>query len=449
MDTYKRNCYTFGMGIMGGEMVFAMVNMFLIFYFTDILIVDINTFIWIIIIMVGLRIFDAFTDPVISALIDNTKSRFGKFKPWIAVGSLLSGLFTILLFFDAGIQGEAFIMGFAILFFLWGIFHSANDIASWAMLPTLSLNSREREKMNTIARVCALIGLFMVFAGIVPITNMLGETAGGMVGAYSMAAVFVAGIMWFGQLITIFGIKEPRGVFLESEHISLKGMAKIISKNDQLFWIVIIMGLFAVGYTTMITLGIYFFIYVFGDARMFTVFAVIMGISQMVSLALFPILVRFLKRKAIYSIASILTVSGYAVFFFAPMDTITIIGIGTSLIFIGQGGIQFVMTLFLSDTIDYGHLKSGKRNDSAAKSIQPLISKAGGALSGGIAGITLILTGIFGGETEITADNEDFMIFKIVMLILPLLCVVVGFIIHSLKYKINEIYYQEIIDELL
>ncbi|HOE09220.1 MAG TPA: MFS transporter, partial [Treponemataceae bacterium] len=158
----KRNRFTFGLGTIGRDMVYSMVSMYLIFYLSDILKLDDAAILYATNIMLAARIFDALNDPIMGTIVDNTKSRFGKFKPWIVFGSLLSGLITILLFTDIGLKGSKFIAMFAVLYVAWGIAFTTNDISFWSMLPSLSTSQKEREKIGAFARICANIGLFFV-----------------------------------------------------------------------------------------------------------------------------------------------------------------------------------------------------------------------------------------------------------------------------------------------
>ena len=167
----KRNKYTFGLGTIGRDMVYSMVSMYLIYYLTDIIELPTSTLWWITAIVLCARIFDALNDPIMGVIVDNTDTKYGKFKPWIALGALLSGMLTVLLFTDFGLQGAAYIAVFALIYVAWGLAYTANDISYWSMLPSLSLEQKEREQIGSVARICANIGLFFVVAGIVPITT--------------------------------------------------------------------------------------------------------------------------------------------------------------------------------------------------------------------------------------------------------------------------------------
>ena len=80
----KRNRFTFGLGTIGRDMLYSMVSMYLLFYLTDVLDIPTSSLWWITAIMVACRIFDAFNDPIMGVIVDNTKSRFGKYKPCIS-----------------------------------------------------------------------------------------------------------------------------------------------------------------------------------------------------------------------------------------------------------------------------------------------------------------------------------------------------------------------------
>ena len=85
--------------------------------------------------------------------IDNTNSRFGKFKPWIAVGAVLTGIFTVLLYTDFGLRGTAYVVMFTIVYLCWDVSFTANDIGYWSMLPSLSIDQKEREKIGLCANL--------------------------------------------------------------------------------------------------------------------------------------------------------------------------------------------------------------------------------------------------------------------------------------------------------
>lgn len=445
--TRNYNIYTFGLGTVGRDMVYAMVSMYLMFYLTDILRVSNAALWWINGILLMCRIFDALNDPIMGVIVDNTHTKYGKFKPWIAFGAFTSGILTILLFTDFNLNETSYVILFGVLYIMWEIAYTTNDIAYWSMLPSLSMDQNEREKIGAFAKICANIGLFAVVAGIVPITTILGDRMDSMKKAYTYFTIALVLIMWASQSITLFGVKEKKGLFKREEQTTLKGMFRAIVENDQLLYTVIAMSLFMIGYVTTTSFGLYFFKYSYGDENMYSIFAIILGISQIAALTVFPIFSKAFSRRTLYSAATSIVVAGYILFFFSPMNMI-FIGISGIMIFLGQAFIQLLMLMFLADTVEYGQWKLGKRNESVTFSLQPFINKMGGAISSGIVGTTVIISGINDANSAADVSSEGLLIMKVAMLILPLIFIVAGYLIYRFRYIIDSNMYKQILAAL-
>ena len=446
-DYFRRNKITFGLGTIGRDMIYTLVSMYLMFYLTDILEASDSVMWWITAIVLFARVFDAMNDPVMGVIVDNTRTKYGKFKPWIVFGSLLSGIITILLFTDFGLSGSSFILVFGILYLFWGMSYTTNDISYWSMMPSLTTKPHQREEIGAFARICANIGLFTVVAGIVPITHALGDAFGGIKKGYFVFAIILVIITWLGQSITVFGVKEPKNVFKQESSTSLKGMVKAIFHNDQLLFTAISMVLFMIGYTTTANFGLYFFKYAYGNEAMYSSFALILGLSQITALAVFPFFSKRFSRKKLYAYSTGLVVFGYITFFFSPMKML-FIGASGIFLFVGQAFIQILMLMFLADTIEYGQWKLGKRNESVTFSLQPFINKMGGAIAGAVVNATIILSGINRATSAAEVTAEGLLMMKFSMLIFPLICILVGYVVYKFKFKIDSDMYSKIMKDL-
>lgn len=439
----NHNRYTFGLGTIGRDMLYTMVSMYLLFFLTDILNLPDSTMWWMTGALTILRIFDAVNDPIMGLLVDNTHTRFGKFKPWIAIGGIIGGIFTILLFFNFGLRGAGYVTMFVFIYLLWDLTYGANDIAYWSMLPSLTIDQKEREKTGSFARICANIGLFTVVVGILPVTNALG----GDTKAWQITIIAIILITWAFLCFTIFGVTEDKSIKVKQESTSIKEMFRILFHNDQLLFTAISMALFMIGYCTTTSFGVYFFKYAFKNEGMYSVFAAILGVSQLAALAAFPLFSKKFSRKSLYAFATVLVVIGYIIFFFAPMNIIYIGAAGIS-IFVGEAFIQLLMLMFLTDTVEYGQWKLGHRNESITFSVQPFINKIGGAIANGIVGITLIISGINAAATPNDVTDSGLLIMKLSMLILPLFFIVIGYIVYRKKFKIDNQMFDKIVSDL-
>lgn len=461
-NTIKRNRYFFGLGTVGRDMQYSMVSMYLLVYLTEILDLPDSTMWWITGIFTVLRIFDAVNDPFMGYLVDNTHTRFGKFKPWIAAGGILGGIATVLFFTDLGLKGGAYVVSFVIIYLIWDFVYGANDIAYWSMLPALSVDQREREKSGSFARICANVGMYCVVVGILPITKLLAS--GDASSFISRMIPFTSGMgrdkrAWFAfsaavviimlafLCFTVFGVKEDSSLRNKDERTSLRDMFTVLFKNDQLMFVALSMALFEIGYCTTTSFGVYFFRYAYKDDNMYSIFALILGVSQLLALSIFPLVSSQLSRKRLYAISTVVVLLGYVIFFFSPMNMICI-GIAGVLLFIGEAFIQTLMLMFLTDTVEYGQWKLGRRNESITFSVQPFINKIGGAIGSGIVGATLIISGINSAATPSDVTAAGLTIMKTAMLILPLVFIVAGYFIYRAKFKIDEGTYSSIISDL-
>ncbi|MCL1800110.1 MAG: glycoside-pentoside-hexuronide (GPH):cation symporter [Promicromonosporaceae bacterium] len=449
---FRKNRWTFGLGTIGRDMVYTLVSMFLIVYLTQI---DIsNRDLGIITgIIVAFRVLDAVTDPLIGMLVDNTRTRWGKHKPWILFGALLSGGMTLLLFHDPrltwpGMSSAMLVTYFTIVFFFWSTTYALNDIAYWSYVPELSSDQKERESIGSKARIFSLVGLFFVVAANEPIRNMFATRFGGQQQAWFWFAMITVVVLWIFQAVTLFGVTEPEVAAEDQSHTTFRQFLNAIVKNDQLLFIAIAMALFMIGYTTTTSFGLFYFQFVYGDGNMFSIFAIVLGVSQVLSLMAVPHVAKRLPRKTIYLIATILVVLGYVIFYFAPTTTMLFIGISGVIIFVGQAAIQLLMLMFLADTVDYGQWKLGRRNDSVTFSLQPFINKAGGAIATGVVGATAIWVGLNGRAEGDLLNSQEAFIFKMAMFAFPLLCILVGFLIYRSKYRIDEQFFAQIRSDL-
>jgi melibiose permease/lactose/raffinose/galactose permease len=425
-----------------------MVSMYLIYYLTDVLEAPTASLWWITGIIFCARIFDALNDPVMGLIVDNTRGRFGRFKPWIAFGAAASGFMTILIFSGFDLSKGLNIVLFGVVYVLWGVFYTVNDISYWSMLPALSSDQKERERIGAVARICANIGLFAVAAGILVFTEALGNIFGGLQKGYLAFAVIITAVLWVGQLVTLIGVKEPEDMAGKGGHTSIKELISVIIRNDQLLYTAISMALFMIGYLTTTSFATYYFKYAYGDVNMYTVFAIILGVAQITALAVFPVFSSRFERSALYMGAMAAVGAGYVLFFFASAGSILIVGIAGMLIFVGQAFIQLLMLMFLADSVDYGHWKLGRRNDSITFSLQPFINKMGGAVSSGVVSSVVIISGMKDAESAAEVSAGGVLLMKVFMFIFPLACILASYLLYKAKYRIDRKMYEYIVWEL-
>jgi melibiose permease/lactose/raffinose/galactose permease len=447
--------WTFAVGTTGRDAVYTLVTMYFIYYLTESVQVSAKVLAWVSGLILAARLFDAVMDIVMGSVVDNTHTRFGQYKPWIVIGMFASAIMTVLLFTDMSRGSVGTVVLFALVYLLWSLSWTTNDIPYWSLMPALSLVQKQREAIGSRAKIFATIGQFAVVGTVIPmvgscegggacgaLTTSLGASKGWFVYVLVIVLVMIA-----GQCVTLAGTRVPTLV-VPQERVSLREIYQVVFRNDQLLWVAIAMVTFMTGFSTTTTFGTYYFKYYFKQENMYTVFGIIMGISMVIGYLIFPVLRQRFNRRDLYTGATGLIVVGYLIFFFAPHN-IAVIGVAGVLLFLGDAFVTVLMLGFISDTIDYGHWKLGRRNTAITFALQPFINKVGAALSTEIVAITLIWSGINGA-----ADNPDLVsaggltLMKSMMLFVPLLLTLVGYVLYRWKYRIDEAFHAQILSDL-
>ena len=457
----KRNKYFFGLGTIGRDALYTLVSMYLLNHLTDVVGLS-DAGLGVVGIMLMLfGIFDAVIDPFMGTIVDNTKTKWGKFKPWIFGGMIGTGVLTVLMFHNFRMDETWHIVLLAATYLLFSIFFSANDIAYWSLMPAISKEQGAREGIGAFARICANVGMFAMVLIYTMVPDLFAFTGMEKRDIYFMFAIIVVLIMCAFQLFTLFGVKEDRTALVKAERTSLRDMWKALIKNDQLMITAIAMALFMIGYSTTTAFGLYYFTYAYKDESVYMVFAAVLAVAQLTALSVFPLFRKKFTRKQLYFGSMVAVVISYIIFFlsFEWLPLIVIAGLG---LFFAQAFIQLLMLLFLADAIEYGEWKLGKRNEAVSFAVQPFINQFGSAISKGVVSITLIISGINAianaiSKTNNAAEIEKLInstpdsgvwIMKIAMMIFPLICILVGFIIYHKKFKIDEKLYAEILEDL-
>lgn len=443
-----RNRYGYGIGTLGRDMTYTLVSMYLIFYVSDVLEVSTPVLAAVTSILVIARVFDAVNDPLMGVIVDNTRGRWGRFRPWIVAGAVLSSVLLVLLFTDFGLGDVAFVVVFTVVYLAWEISYTMNDLGYWSMLPALTQEQKERERIGAFARICASIGVFSMVVAIVPLSNALAAVTGDIRSAYTIIAAGAAVVMLVFQTVMVLVVKEDPAIVTTAEPTRFRDLASIIFRNDQLLVISIALLLFMSAFSITTGLGLFYFKYVFGDENMYSVFAVVLGVAQIAALACYPLLSRALSRRTLFTAAIASVSAGYVVFAFTSPGALVMIIIAGLLVFSAQAAIQLLMLMFIADTVEYGHWKLGRRNDSITLSLQPFIYKMGSAVSSGVIGWTVITSGMqeAQGAADMTPAGADLV--RAAMFWLPLVLIVASYVIYRLWYRIDAARYRSIVEDL-
>lgn len=451
--TYKkvsaREKYAFGIGAIGKDAICNMVGSFLMLYFTDTLFLA-PAFVGILFFVA--RIWDAINDPMMGMIVDNTRSRFGKFRIWLVIGTLVNAVVFVLLFRTFNLQGTSLYIYVTVMYILYGMTYTIMDVPYWSWLPNLTNDPHERESVSVIPRFFASLAGFSVATFGLFVINWFNQKAGldnlYAEHGFTMFAIMIAILFIVTIGITVFNVKEESTLDAKAEKTSLKQALKIIVENDQLRAFIGLLLTFNLATQIAKGFAVYYFKAVCGNEYLYSVFGMAI-LAEMLGLVLFPSIAKKLFRQKVYSLACTLAAAGLILLgFFGFILPQSILGVVLScaVLFFGSGLSLGVTTCCMADVIDYGEVRFGVRNESVLCSAQTFLMKAAMAAAGGLTGIGLSLVGY---QAELSVQSPGTILgIRVLMIVIPVLLAGLSLYIYKRFYTLKDDQMQEITRKL-
>ncbi|MDR2799620.1 MAG: glycoside-pentoside-hexuronide (GPH):cation symporter [Bifidobacteriaceae bacterium] len=470
METQKENksllttFISYSFGGFGHDVLYAVMSTYLMTFLATQLFDEANTH-WVVVItttIMVLRIIELFVDPLIGGTIDKTRSKIGKFKPWILIGGAVWSLALIFLFtdmFSLPVNNPLFyVVVFSAVYLIMDFAFSFKDAAYWGMVSAIAIDSGTRNKLGTAARIGSVSGQAVVMIAAVPIIKFFSGSSSLRVSSEAIGdktGWFIFGLIgtilaFITCIIVAVGTKESKqAIRTQNDHIGIKQIFSTLAKNDQLMWIAGSYIFFCLAQLTTQILLLPYFTYVVGNADLYSGIGVINLVASFISVAIFPILTKFIGRKQLYIICIILMIVGMLLFLVS--------GSNVPIAYVGYLFFQFpypilflCVMLTIADTVEYGQWKNGTRAEAATLVVRVMCDKLGGAISNGVMGLVAIFCGIHAGATSETfaANPQNLINFKILMIGLPALFMLISAALYKTKVKIDEKMHEKIVKEL-
>ena len=436
----SREKYSYGIGAYGKDLACGIVYTFIMIYFTDV--VGINPAFVGTLFLVA-RLWDAINDPIMGMIVDNTRSRFGKFRPWIFIGTILNSVVLFLLFRKPDLEGTSLYLYYSVMYILWGMTYTIMDIPYWSMIPTLATTKEDREKISVVPRIFASLGGLTVTTFGIALVNKLGN--GNQIKGFEYFALGIIIIFIISTIVTCINVKEKTQVQVNNEKVNIKQAFNILKQNDQLLVFIGIVLAYNLAMQLAGGAAIYYFKYVAGKESLFSVYS-FFKVAEIGGLMLFPVVTRKIGRQQVFRVATILPMFGLITLFISGLiapQSILFISVSAVLLNLGSGFLLGSTTVMLADIVDYGEYKLGSRNESIIFSAQTLLVKLASALSGWLIGVGLSLIGYVAGAA--VQSNITIIGIRVIMTIIPSIVALVMYVIYKSKYKINGSFHDEIL----
>jgi len=410
----KRNLFMFPIGTLGRDMIYNLFTNYILLYvlfthnLTPAQLMAITG------IMIGARVFDALNDPLMGNIIEGTRTRWGKYKPWLLIG-ILSTSIVVYLAFNIRLEGWAFIWFFGIIYFAYSITYTMHDISYWGMIPSLSKDGGTRDKLTAMTNLVAGIGGGLAGLAIPMLTTGAGTIGGNAQTAYGRVALVFCILAPLFLSFTIFGVTEDRSYMdVTPPPVSFRKIVSTIVKNDQLSWMCLIFLLHQIGADLIIGgIGSTYIYFTYGyKGGLYSLFSTI-GLSASAFLLIaYPWLSSKWHRKTLLKSFGIVLTVGFAVmlcaglFMPATMTSFWVTTVGYMLAQLGMNCYYVIMMLSIINTVEYNEYKNGTRDEAIVASIRPFFTKMGSALCVLLTSVSYLIFGVTNYTNQISSLEQ-------------------------------------------
>lgn len=379
-------CY--GFGDFASQFVWMFVGSYLTIFYTDIVglaPVVIST------IMLIARIWDAINDPMMGAIAERTRSRWGRFRPYIAFGCPFLAVFSVLTFTNpfSGSSTEGVIWA-AVTYIIAGMLYTLVNIPYGALGQVMTQDANQRNVLNSSRNIGMQIGMIIVNAISAPLALKLSGDGAKVANGhgYLLVVVIYAIISIPLFMVTFKTSKElviPKG---KPEKFSFKKTVENLVKNKYLMLITLIMILIMTAFMGRMAVVTYYVIYCLGSYSLIGVIMTIPSIGAIIISFFVPILAKKLGKRNVLVISCVLMGIALLIVYLAPFDNLVQVILGSALFGIANMGSPISLSM-VADSVDYMELKTGIRTDGTAYATYGLATKIGNAI-GGAAGVMLL-----------------------------------------------------------
>lgn len=451
--------FAYGIGAVGKDMVYMLSASYISIYFLDVMGISAAA---IAVLLLVARVFDAFNDPIMGVLVAKTKTRWGKFRPWLLVGTITNAVILYMMFsIPPTLDGPGLVAYASVTYILWGLTYTMMDIPYWSMIPAFTQSGKEREGLSAFARSCAGVGSALISIITVMSVAALGRKFGGTTDneinriGYSKFALIIAILFVVFITITCLVIKEKSTVDMKSA--SIKDMFKALIQNDQAMTVVVAIVMINTALYITQQLVYFFLKYDFSPATYqadFTLFNTVGGGCQILAMMLlFPILRKVMDTIRIFYTCFGMAVTGYILIIiisYTGTSNVKWLLIPAALIMAAVGVLNVIITVFLANTVDYGELKNHRRDESVIFSMQTFVVKLASGIAGFLSSMVLFVFNINSDKNaEAVAISETSSLgLRLSMTLIPIVVLLVGFVVFRKKYILSDDRMDEITAEL-
>ncbi|MEG0546237.1 MAG: glycoside-pentoside-hexuronide (GPH):cation symporter [Oscillospiraceae bacterium] len=485
-DTYtptERNMYLLGM--FGQNIIYNVISAGLAFYFQSVIFIPAMA---ISVIFFVARVWDAINDPMMGTIVDKTRTKYGKCRPYLIIVPGIICIITILCFVNGFYSANntmaknAFIISWAaISYILWGMTYTVGDIPLWGITALMTQDENDRSKILALSRIAAGIAGGLVLATIIPVSQAVGKMLEASVGDTNKATQY--GFIIVAAVFSVLGcgLFQLTGIFTK-ERVKQSAETHTMKENFKLMWSnipfrqLLISGILRSPMMLLMVVAMTLLAYYYGDngRTNYTLYLIILGGAifggQFIAMAITPKLTEKYEKKKLYNFFSLGSAVPFCLIFIcyliAPSELdkplwLVILAILFSIAGAGLGGVNVLQSVMIADTIDYEEYHHSIRPDGVFFSGQSFVTKLTSGIAAVIQGIVFAIVGFSGSNVEMINNmlkegasfksDPVFAKYSMAMFFLCSIPPAIGMalsVIPMRKYTLTDEEHQKILSEL-
>jgi GPH family glycoside/pentoside/hexuronide:cation symporter len=432
----------YGFGDLASSMFWKIFGMYLLFFYTDIFglpAAAVGTMFLI------TRVWDTLFDPVVGVMGDRTRSRWGKFRPYLLWFALPFGIMGTLMFITPSFGTTGKLIYAYLTYSLMMMIYSLINVPYASLLGVMSADVKERNILSSFRMVFAFIGSFISLLLIEPLVSFFTEASGSPQTGWTLGVMVIAALCVIFFLGCFYLTKE-RVKPLSEKSDSLKDDLADLYRNKP-WWILLGAGIAALIFNSIRDgAAVYYFKYYVQDTGFFELpligSAVTLTTSYLVLgqafnivgiIAVTPLSNRY-GKKAVYLGAMLLATVFSIMFYFLHSESIALIFILQCLISMCAGSIFPLLWSMYADIADYSEWKTGRRATGLIFSSSSMSQKFGWTLGGALTGWLL---GYYGFQANVVQTQDVQTGIKLMLSVFPAIGTVLSVIFISM-YPLSE-----------
>lgn len=433
---------SYGFGALGKDFSLAVVNTFLFFYLTEVATIAPAT---LGIIFLVARIWDMIDDPLWGYIFTKFYARYGTYKPWILLGNILNCVLMVACFSTHYFDGTTQVIYLAVVYICWGIAYTMCDAPFWALIPNITLDRKERENLLPYPRIAASLGYYLASILGIYAVHLLGNGSEGL--GYLLFAL-LGGLLAILSALVTCKWTEQNYHLASTVDFKFADAFTVITKNQQFLVLIAVALCFLVGAGISDSVKLYLFKYALGGEEHFSTLNLASAFTAFLTLISFNYLLKLTSRRWLFTLALISS------FLAAIVLAIGSLGYLPTLLAILLAGILsgfttavywLLIMIMVADTIDYGTVTLNLRSEAIYYSINTLLGKCAGAISGFVLGLTL---GMLNYDPNTTPNSNTINGMIILFASGSVLCLLSA-LVYWYAYKLNGPKLDEIKAKLL